>query len=165
MTSRIVGALKIMELVRKIDKSHSELYFKLIKEFLRRQELWAQRLTLNVHLFQDLASAIDPIIRCSTDILSRGDKFAKSSAEVECCEIWLNWCWLVDNKPLEIQSYNLPDPFEPLERFFELNGEFTVHDGFIDIYLIGGVYARFADSIDLSKPIVDLVSWNSPGWH
>jgi hypothetical protein len=69
----------------------------------------------------------------------------------------LTWYALKDAHADVVRAFDLPDPYEPLVRFFERGGAFSVeHRAFIDIELVGMVNADFVQHIDLQKPITTL---------
>jgi hypothetical protein len=69
----------------------------------------------------------------------------------------LTWYALKDAHADVVRAFDLPDPYEPLVRFFERGGAFSVeHRASIDIYLVGIVNADFVQHIDLQKSITTL---------
>jgi hypothetical protein len=58
----------------------------------------------------------------------------QSSAERRVCCAMLHWDKLLRHKPQSIQTFALPDPYEPMIRFFLRGGCFTrEHRIFIEV--------------------------------
>jgi hypothetical protein len=129
----------------------------LMREYLRRQALWTNQLGMESSFCVDLASSLLPGFRCPPEALSRMLVFPQSSAERKCCQNILAWYALIDSHGDLVRAFNLPDPYEPLVRFFERGGAFSVEHGVsIDVYLVGMVNANCVQEIDLRKPITAL---------
>lgn len=97
----------------------------LMREFLRREALWAGRLGVEGLPFVNLAHAVRPGFQCPPELLSRIAAFPQSSAERTCCQNLLGWYALKDANAGLVRTFDLPDPYEPLVRFFERGGAFS----------------------------------------
>lgn len=136
---------------------------RLLKEFLRRELLWADHLGIRnasrrAADFYELAAAIAPNYEFPRDLLEVADAGLLSPAERACAGNALKWSFLLDVGPTRFNDLQLPAPYEPLIWFWRRGGRFTTEQGvWIDVPGLGGIrYDTFPNRIDLSEEIVEL---------
>lgn len=132
---KIADQMRHVAASRRVDVARTSSCVALMKEFLRREALWAERLDLHDELpFADLAGGVDPTIRCPEDELEFIKTFSQSTAESRCCRHMLHWDSLVSLAPETVRAFLLPDPYEPLIRLFQRGGCFSrEHRVFIEV--------------------------------
>lgn len=136
---------------RRVDLHNTEQCLKLMKEFLRREAMWARQLCLTDEIpFANLAIAISDI-SCSEPYSHEISKYSYSVAECKCCTSMLNWYGVMGESHLMKQG--LPDPYQPLLQFFKLGGTFNrEHRTFIQVNETALIQASVIQGGDLSEP-------------
>jgi len=106
-----------------------------MKEFLRREFLWATQLNVLENCpFADLAGALDPSIRCDLNEIAFATTTSESSAEARCVRQMMHWYKIIELAPLAAQQHYLLDPYEPLMILFQRRGCFaSEHRIFIEV--------------------------------
>ncbi|ARF78234.1 hypothetical protein ACIG0C_11845 [Kitasatospora aureofaciens] len=109
------------------------LRISLMKEFLRRSALWAERLGSDAWPFFDVAALIDSSVRADPELVELVLKSCalQSAAVQQSCVGALHFAALQETGRATPQ---LPDPYEPIISLFENGGGFTLDGtGMIDI--------------------------------
>ena len=158
-----MGSIDALQTLIGIDRTRTTVrgrsVLALMREFLRREALWVTWLNADkMELpFTDLAACVDPSVRCDPAILATAKPISHSLAESRCCANYLHWSALRDAKPTLVQSFGLPEPYEPLLWLWRRGGSFSrEHKVFIDVFLVGAVHAGFVEHVDLYEEIVAL---------
>lgn len=129
----------------------------LMREFLRREAVWARRYDAQDGLpFLDIANLIVPGATFADDHVDSIKAYTHSMGEMACLKNALNWFGVRETYPERIQGLALPEPYEPILRLFESGGRFAVeHRVFIDVNEFG-VHAGMVQNGNLDVPLVDL---------
>ena len=129
MLSRILGVDWIYDPSRR--RSHEALF----KEFLRRQVLWLHALEcIDDYPSYDLASLVNNKVRASMEATTAIRHHLSSRALNAtmilsgALENALHWAALEDTGLAE--TYDLPNPYEPLIILYERGGTFTIEEMF-----------------------------------
>jgi hypothetical protein len=108
---------------------NTDLCCDLMREFLRREALWARRFSLTDEIpFADLSIAGPDTIHNNenADLIKQ---YARSTVERRSLLLMTNWYrWKAIN-PLAFVEQNLPDPYLPLYLLFKNGGEFSREHG------------------------------------
>lgn len=143
------------------DDSRRELYALLMLEHFRRTALWLKSLELRspARPLFDLAESVDPTIRADSQIVEtlrqHLNPFKINTRMEEVCQWALHWAALKDAS--KVETFRLPDPYEPLLVMFESGGSFRQgHEG---IEIVGGLlptrnwleYAEHASFVELDR--------------
>jgi hypothetical protein len=89
--TKLDDAVRLIGGDRQIDRSNTELCVDLMKEFLRREALWAKKLGLTDEIpFANLAGAISAINYAGPN-LETITRYTYSVAERRCCLAMINW--------------------------------------------------------------------------
>ncbi|MBL8165998.1 MAG: hypothetical protein JNJ61_28700 [Anaerolineae bacterium] len=90
----------------------------LFKEYLRRMLLWSQALAVRGWPFTILAKYIDPSVQIDPTIEDQFKKILYPTPFIRTtCMSYLMWA-LIENTPI-VNSYALPNPYEPLIQMYE----------------------------------------------
>jgi hypothetical protein len=139
-----------------------ESHVALMREYLRPAALWAKRLEATDHWpFFDVASLITAEVRAEPQSVERLEAalqpFSLWPTIKKTCIWYLHWHRLVQSRPEAVAGYRLPDPFEPLVRFYERGGRFSTKHGFINVDTAGiPAKVRGWQAFDSTTPFVDL---------
>jgi len=149
--------VKLIGDVRRLDFGKTSDCVALMKEFLRREALWAEQLDLADEIpFADLSGAT-PGTDYAKEHLDTIKSFAYSAAESRCCSAMLNWYGRADSCSSALRALRLPDPYLPLLHFFRLGGTFArEHREFIDVNGKMTIQAGLVQNGDLGKSFVNL---------
>jgi hypothetical protein len=134
----------------------------LMREYLRRAALWAKRLGATDYWpFFDVASLIAPEVRTEPGIVEQLEAalqpFSLWPTIKKTCIWYLHWHRLVQSRDVVVAAYRLPEPFEPLIRFYERGGRFSTEHGFINVDTVGiPAKVRGWQAFDSMTPFVDL---------
>ncbi|MEV0123573.1 hypothetical protein AB0I16_18925 [Streptomyces sp. NPDC050703] len=132
----------------------------LLREYLRRAALWAERLdgTDEWPIF-DMARRVDASVRARRDLADQLVAYASKNIPTprtrEACLMALHWAALSERSPQSVAG--TPDPFEPLLAIYERGGGFTVENGTVDFLLIRVRIQRWQDHVS-HAPVVTLDS-------
>lgn len=137
----------------------------LFKEYARRMALWAVRLKrASDWLFFDVAGALDPQWRADESLVSALHDFLDDKAYLGLmCDVYewaLHWAAL-----RESQSFDLPDPYEPIILLYERGGNVRQYRADIwavsDTFGVSGVtlsyYAGLPTVVDLDEQTLNLL--------
>lgn len=126
----------------------------LMREFLRREALWANAFGIVESLpFADLPEVVSPGTHLSVDHLGLIDSFSRSPIEKICCVYLMKWCQ-IPKSVVQACGPSLPaDPYLPLMKLFELGGFFTRERRVnIDVNQSTGIHAGMVQNGCLDKP-------------
>ncbi len=129
----------------------------LFKEHARRMSLWAERLgRKDSWLFFDVGAALAPDWRADEALISALHDFLDDKAYLGLmCDVYewaLHWAALRDT-----QSFDLPDPYEPILMLYERGGNVRQYSA--DIWAVSETFGVSGITRDLYRalpPIVDL---------
>jgi hypothetical protein len=132
--SRLAEAVVLISSPRQMNAENTLACVLLMKEFLRREAIWANELgQINEVPFTDLASNAKGASSYEEQYQDRLNTFTQSDAEYRCCLAMLNWYGHPRTVTI-IPQLGAVDPYLPLLHFFRLGGTFTrEHRVFIDI--------------------------------
>jgi hypothetical protein len=139
-----------------------ESHVALMREYLRRAALWAKRLEATDHWpFFDVARLIAPEVRAEPRIVERLEAalqpYSLWPTIKKTCVWYLHWQRLELSRTEAVAGYKLPEPFEPLIRFYERGGRFSTEHGFINVDLVGiPAKVRGWQAFDSTTPFVAL---------
>jgi hypothetical protein len=136
------GLERLLKIKWEIDNSKTPSQIALMKEYLRRAALWADRVNPEEEWpFFDVGLYFAPDVRAPKEILDRMQEGLSgrglSMRDSKTCAYYLHWMALCDAGRLE--GIYLPEPYEPLIVFYERGGSFTVEHNFIEIGLLNPV--------------------------
>jgi hypothetical protein len=134
----------------------------LMREYLRRAALWAKQLhATDQWPFFDVARQIAPEVRAEEAVVKRLEAalqpFSLWPTIKKTCLWYLHWQRLKQDRAETVAAYNLPEPFEPLIRFYERGGRFDTEHGFINVDMVGiPARVRGWEAFDSPTPFVAL---------
>lgn len=154
----IADQLRSIAASRRVDVEKTPSCVALLKAFLGREVLWAERLSLTDELpFVDLAGGVDSSIRCPEEEMEFTRAFSQSLAESRSCRHMLHWDRLLSYAPQTLRAFSLPDPYEPLIRFFMRGGCFSrEHRIFIEVNRTVTLNYGSLRGESVSEPIIAL---------
>jgi hypothetical protein len=155
--SRFSQAIALIGSARKINAENTTGCVMLIKEFLRREALWANLLGLAKELpFVDLATNAKGAPRLETQHQQAINRFTYSVAEYRCCLAMLNWYGHSVSATVAA-PLGVEDPYLPLMHFFRFGGYFSrEHRVFIHINEREWIHSDVVQKGDLTTAFVDL---------
>jgi hypothetical protein len=133
-----------------------------MREYLRRAALWAKLLQATEHWpFFNVAGFVDPEVRAEPGVVKQLETalqpFSLWPAIKMTCIWYLHWQAFRRDRAEDVAGANLPDPFEPLIRFYERGGRFFTEHGFINIDVVGiPAQVRGWQAYDSPAPFVAL---------
>ncbi|SRR5579883_411663 len=139
-----------------------ESHVALMREYLRRAALWAKCLEATDHWpFFDVASLIAPAVRAEPRVVERLEAalqpFSLWPTIKKTCIWYLHWQRLEQCRAEAVAGHKLPEPFEPLIRFYERGGRFSTEHGFINVDRVGiPAKVRGWQAFDSTTPFVAL---------
>jgi hypothetical protein len=155
--SRLAEAVGLIGSPRQVNAENTPACVLLMKEFLRREAIWANELGLVDEIpFADLASGAKGATSHEDLYQERLNTFTHSDAEYRCCLAMLNWYG--HPGPVTIAPpLGADDPYLPLLHFFRLGGTFTrEHRVFIDINYRETIHSVAVQKGDLTTAFVAL---------
>ncbi|MDB5387984.1 MAG: hypothetical protein JWM11_3630 [Planctomycetaceae bacterium] len=135
MLETIDDVVKLLRQPRQVTAVSTSVCVDLMREFLRREALWARRLSIEAALpFANIPSAVVPGVDSATQYAADLSSYACSIVEYESLSNILNWLSIKRTHSSEVVNYGLPDPYAPLVQIFEFNGTFTrEHRVYVDV--------------------------------
>ena len=155
--SRLAETIELIGSPRLLNKVNTFECVILMKEFLRREAIWANILGLVDEIpFVDLASSAKCAMSLEDLYKDKLTTFTYSVAEYRCCLAMLNWYG--HPGPVTIPPpLGVDDPYLPLLQFFRLGGTFTrEHRVFIDINFGEMIHSVAVQKGDLTTAFVAL---------
>lgn len=146
--------LELLKNPRQFSDDSTSVCVQLMREFLRREALWAIACGIADELpFVDLPNAVSPGKHLSAELGSLIDTFSRSTVENATLIYMLKW-YQVPSSQLRGYNCGLPnDPYFPLLKLFELGGFFTrEHRIFIDVNRSAGLHASMIQKGILDTP-------------
>ncbi|QDU23377.1 hypothetical protein [Urbifossiella limnaea] len=155
--SRLAEAVDLIGSPRQVNAENTPACVGLMKEFLRREALWANELDLAGEVpFADLAARAEGGASLEAQYQEMLDTFTYSEAEYRCCLAMLNW-YGHSVLSLAVAPPGADDPYLPLLHFFRLGGTFRrEHRVFIDINSRETIHSATIQKGDLATAIVSL---------
>jgi hypothetical protein len=144
------------------DETRVRSYVSLLQEYLRRAALWAKALKATTSWpFFDVAFLVAPTVRAEETIMEALEAAlapqSLTQSMKKTCSWYLHWATVESKCPKCVARYHVPDPFEPLIRFYERGGRFSTEHGFINIGLVAiPASVRGLKEYDSKKAIVSL---------
>ncbi len=126
----------------------------LMREFLRREALWATAFGIADDLpFADMPGVVSPDIHLPAEVVNLIEAFSRSTVEEAALIYMLKW-YQVPASQLRGHNPALPtDPYLPLLKLFELGGFFTrEHRIYIDVNRSGGLHSGMVQNGSLDTP-------------
>ena len=133
-----------------------------MREYLRRAAMWARHLQATEHWpFFDVAGLVELKVRAEPGMVEQLDTalqpYSLWPTIKKTCVWYLHWQALQRDRAEAVAGANLPDPFEPLIRFYERGGRFYTEHGFINVDVVGiPAQVRGWQAHDSSAPLVAL---------
>lgn len=133
----------------------------LMRTFLWRSAVWAEKLNNPYYLVWDIAKAIDPEVRAPDEFINEFFDHV-SGLGVQGwthprLKAWLalSFHWVLLRSLGKTEQFDLPDPFEPIVQFYVRGGGFTTENNFIDVWGPDGMGAILVLDIEttLKNPI------------
>lgn len=94
-----------------------------LQEYMRRMVMWRDELKLGWDPFIDLAHHLDKDVRAPSKLIQKiKEKDFPNSLVQGSCKLMLHWSFIRLEK---IQDYNIPDPFEPLLKYYQGGGSIS----------------------------------------
>lgn len=155
--SRLADAVDLIGSPRQLNAENTPACVMLMKEFLRREAIWANELGLADEVpFADLAARAKGATSYEEQYQDRLKTFTFSVAEYRCCLAMLNWYG--QPGPVAIAPpLGADDPYLPLLHFFRLGGTFSrEHRVFIDINHREMIHSVAVQKGDLTTAFVAL---------
>ena len=117
---------------------------------MRRRSIWSSALDIDWKPLIDIAYHVDKEKRADTSILdvtTFPNRIVKKT-----CELMLHWDLVKDSDA--VKNLNLPDPFEPLIKFYERGGSIYYEAaGFVIDSAYGEIgFCRLDKSLYIDKP-------------
>jgi hypothetical protein len=127
----------------------------LMREYLRRAALWAQKLGgTDIWPFFDIAAHVDPGLEVPDEILTRLERLLGDVPGVrqeQFCRNVVRWSVLRESGNSEKEC--LEDPFEPLFLLYERGGMFVVENKVADFVFYRVRFLRWSDHVS-PDPVV-----------
>jgi hypothetical protein len=135
----------------------------LMKEHLRRMLLWKKALKIELWPFENLARYFVEFPQLEREHIMEQLKsvsFPNGSVTATCMAFIL---WSLIEKREAVQAYQLPNPYEPLIRMYELGGWFSREQNMIDLWNCFGETENLTlapNQYDTTLPFIDLNALN-----
>lgn len=138
----------------------------LMKEYLRRMLLWKKALKVDQWPFNSFSEHFAKLTQLEGDkILHQLMTVSFPNARVAgACAAFVFWSH-VENRQ-EVKAFELPNPYEPLIRMFELGCWFSVESNMIDLWNLYGERATLtlaSDLYDRTTSFINLDEIIKPG--
>ncbi len=147
--------LGLLSQARTVDPSENETNVELMREFLRREALWAKQIGSDCKLpFADLAGLICPEVSESEFHKDEILQFSSSLAENKCLSNAIKWTLLREKSPNLLASFHLPAPYDPLLSLLARGGCFSQEHGVFVSVGESGVHAGIVQNGPLDEPFV-----------
>lgn len=147
--------LDLLSQERIVDPAENGANVELMREFLRREALWAKQIGLDFKLpFADLAGLICPKVSESEFHRDEILEFSSSLAETKCLSNAMKWVLLREKSPNVLAGFHLPAPYDPLLTLLARGGCFSQEHGVFVSVGESGVHAGIVQNGPLDEPFV-----------
>lgn len=148
------AVIELFGSTRRFSDSATPACVDLMREFLRREALWAKVFDATESLpFADLPEFVSPGMQVSVDHLGLIDSFSRSLVERTCCVYILKWYQIPDLVVQRCGSSLPANPYLPILKLFELGGFFTrEHRVNIDVNQSTGIHSGMVQHGNLDSP-------------
>lgn len=154
MHRNLNNAIELIGNPRRFGSPEISICVDLMREFLRREVLWANILGIAERLpFADLAEVLSPGTSICVDNRGLIDSFSRCLVEKICLTHMLKW-YQIKPSLISVHGSALPaDPYSPILRLFNLGGFFSrEHQIYVDVNGSGGIHAGMVQHGDLTTP-------------